>query len=179
MSAGITKIYPVKILNWHEIVNDTIGANSVTVTYCPLTATTSVIHNNTSLSTNGTFGVSGLLHNNNLIMYDKGTGSLWSQIKNYSLSGTLIGEKLPVFPYLETNFKFVKQVLLGRRNVKIMTYNTEFRRDYDIYPYGSYRTNNQINYPLSYNDSRLPPKEIVLAVIIDEEAKVYRYSDFE
>lgn len=175
---NVTKIYPIRIMNWHEVVNDTIGDLSITISHCPLTATTSVFRYAGSPE-KLLFGVSGKLHNNNLILYDKQTNSLWSQIKNYSINGPLIGQELIPVPFLETKFKYVEQDLLGGLNKSIMNFNTGYDMDYDIFPYGTYRTNNLINYPLTYSDDRIPPKEVVLAIIIDNEAKVYRSIDFE
>ena len=60
------------------------------------------------------FGVSGKIHNNNLILYDKQTNSLWSQIKNYAINGTLIGQELQPVPFLETKFKYVENALGGK-----------------------------------------------------------------
>ena len=173
---NVVKIYPIRIMNWHEVVNDVIDGVPITISHCPLTATSKVFTYNGSTETL-LFGVSGKLHNNNLILYDKKTNSLWSQIKNYSINGPLIGEELVPVPFLETKFKYVEQALVGSLNVSVMNFNTGYDMDYDVYPYGSYRTNNQIYYPLTYSDNRIPAKEVVLAIIVDNEAKVYRTTD--
>ena len=78
---GQAKAYPIKILNWHEIVNDRIGGASIVVTYCPLCGTGMVF----DTKVNGrelTFGVSGLLYQSDMLLYDHQTESLWSQIKS-------------------------------------------------------------------------------------------------
>jgi hypothetical protein len=76
---GKSKAYPVKILNWHEIVNDWLNQQPVVVTYCPLCGSGiafSAMVGGRRLS----FGVSGLLYNSDVLLYDRQTGSLWSQI---------------------------------------------------------------------------------------------------
>jgi len=174
---NVVKVYPIRIMNWHEVVNDTIGGLPVTIAHSPLTATTTVFRSDGS-GEKLAFGVSGKLHNNNLILYDKQTNSLWSQIKNQCINGPLIGQEPTSLPFLETNYKYVEEALLGRQNLFAMNYNTGHSFEYDIFPYGTYRTNNLINYPLTYTDDRIPTKEVVLAIIVDNEAKVYRSADF-
>ena len=83
---GITRAYPIAILNWHEIVNDRIGQESIVVTYCPLCGTGMVFAAGSALS----FGVSGLLYNSDVLMYDRQTDSLWSQLKMEAVSGFLL-----------------------------------------------------------------------------------------
>lgn len=174
---NVVKIYPIKIINWHEVINDVIGGLPITITHSPLSATTTVFKYD-GPSDDLLFGVSGKVHNNNLILYDKKTNSLWSQIKNYSINGPLIGQELVSLPFLETNFKYVEEFLIGMPNLFLMNFNTGYDMDYDIFPYGAYRTNNVINFPLTFSDDRVPPKELVLAIIVDNEAKVYRTTDF-
>jgi hypothetical protein len=96
----------------------------------------------------------------------------FAQIKNYSINGPLIGQELVSLPFLETNFKYVEEFLIGRPSLFLMNFNTGYDMDYDIFPYGAYRTNNVINFPLTFNDDRVPSKELVLAIIVDNEAKV-------
>ena len=91
------KAYPIKILNWHEIVNDVVGGKPVVVTYCPLCGT-GIAFDAAILGQRRSFGVSGLLYQSDLLMYDHQTESLWSQIGMHAVAGPLTGEKLtPVF----------------------------------------------------------------------------------
>ena len=76
---GVARAYPVAILNWHEIVNDVIGGEAVVITYCPLCGTGVAFAARINwLDTH--FGVSGLLYNSDVLLYDRETKSLWSQI---------------------------------------------------------------------------------------------------
>lgn len=91
---GIAKAYPLRILNWHEIVNDRFGNESIVIVYCPLcgsgTASKAQIADQFLQ-----FGVSGLLYNSDVLMFDRQTRSLWSQIKARAVSGPLKGTVLP------------------------------------------------------------------------------------
>ena len=167
------KVYPHPILDWHEIINDGIGNDKFTITYCPLTgsglAWNRVINGNET-----TFGVSGLLYNSNLLPYDRGTNSNWSQMKMLSVNGSLMGKQAENFHVLETSWKTAKQLF---PNALVVTTATGHSRSYGTYPYGNYKTNHGLLiFPVSPDDSRLPRKERVLGVINNGEAKAYRFS---
>lgn len=167
------KVYPHPILDWHEIINDGIGNDKFTITYCPLTgsglAWNRVINGNET-----TFGVSGLLYNSNLLPYDRGSNSNWSQMKMLSVNGSLIGTQSENYHVIETSWKTVKQLY---PNAKVVTTTTGHSRSYGTYPYGDYRTNHGLLiFPVSPDDNRLPRKERVLGVINNGEAKAYRFS---
>jgi hypothetical protein len=95
--AGDAKAYPVKILNWHEIVNDAVGGKQVVITYCPLCGS-GIAFDATVQGKLHTFGVSGLLYQSDLLMYDHQSESLWSQIAMEAVAGPLTGTRLvPLF----------------------------------------------------------------------------------
>jgi hypothetical protein len=84
-SNGKAKAYPIRILNWHEIVNDQIAGKSIVVTFCPLCGT-EMIFDSTINGRSASFGVSGLLYQSDMLLYDRETESLWSQIKSSSVN---------------------------------------------------------------------------------------------
>ncbi len=94
---GITRAYPLQILVWHEIVNDNFNGLPIAITYCPLCYSSAAfvrqINGNTA-----EFGTSGKLYNNNLVMYDRLTRSLWSEIWGQAISGNLTGHTLERVP---------------------------------------------------------------------------------
>ena len=175
------RVYPHRILNWHEIVNDAIGSQNITVSFCPLTG--SSIGLNRELTINGsktvtTFGVSGLLYNNNLILYDRATDSYWSQMRNQCVSGALIGTTPENVPLLETTFRTARTMYPDAR---ILSDNTGIygSSQYAIYPYGDYRTNNDfLLFDVKPDDNRLPRKERVLGVVVGDAARAYPFSTF-
>jgi len=170
------KAYPHFIMDWHEIVNDNLEDVFVAVTYCPLTGT-AIGWDRIVNGSGTTFGVSGLLYNSNLIPYDRNTDSNWSQIRLECVNGELIGEKPAIIPLVETTWGVFKSMYPETKILDVG--DTGFSINYGFYPYGDYRTNNaQILFPISPWDDRLPAKERVLAIIDNEESKVFRFNSF-
>jgi hypothetical protein len=169
------RAYPHKILDWHEIVNDDTPNHSIAVIYCPLTGTgigwDRMFGNNKT-----TFGVSGLLYNSNIIPYDRATDSNWSQLLLKSVNGDLKGTQPVVYNLLETSWKTWKTMY---PNSKVLSLNTGYNRNYGNYPYGAYKTNGTLLFPVSNSDSRVSLKERVLAVIDNEKAKAFRFSQLD
>ncbi|MDX5585435.1 MAG: DUF3179 domain-containing protein [Aureibaculum sp.] len=170
------KAYPHFIMDWHEIVNDNLEDVSVAVTYCPLTGT-AIGWDRIVNGSGTTFGVSGLLYNSNLIPYDRNTDSNWSQIRLECVNGELIGEKPAIIPLVETTWGVFKSMYPEAKILDVD--DTGFSINYGFYPYGDYRTNNaRILFPISPWDDRLPAKERVLAIIDNQESKVFRFNSF-
>lgn len=167
---GIAKAYPHPILDWHEIVNDNLSGISYALTYCPLTGT-GIAWNRNVNGTITTFGVSGKLYNTNLMPYDRATDSYWSQIRLDCVNGENIGTATNTFPVIETTWATWKAAY---PNSSVMNLETGFSRNYSNYPYGDYRTNhNNLIFPVSPIDDRLPAKERALLVISNNTQKVY------
>jgi len=94
---GIARAYPVRILNWHEIVNDRLGDEPIAVTYCPLCGTGIAFDARVGEQV-ARFGVSGLLFNSDVLLYDQRTESLWSQIMAKAIAWPLKGTTLTSVP---------------------------------------------------------------------------------
>lgn len=169
------RAYPHRILDWHEIVNDQIGSFAFAITYCPLTGS-GMGWNRTVNGWTTTFGVSGLLFKSNLIPYDRQTGSNWSQIFMDCLQGERQGVEADYFPVVETRWGTWKDMYPG---TKVLSKETGHDRNYAIYPYGDYRTNHDyLISPVQPDDTRLPRKERVHGLILNNQAKVYPLSLF-
>ena len=165
--------YPHPILDWHEIVNDKIDDKSLVITYCPLTGT-GIAWNRVIDGRETEFGVSGLLYNTNLMPYDRETNSTWSQQRLDCVNGELIGTQAETYSLFETTWATWKQAY---PQSEIMNQNTGFSRDYSRYPYNDYRTNNNFFlFPINNLDDRLPPKERVLGVLIENEQIAYPFN---
>ncbi|MCZ6671476.1 MAG: DUF3179 domain-containing (seleno)protein [Verrucomicrobia bacterium] len=169
-SGGETRGYPFRILNWHEVVNDQIDDDAFVVTYCPLCGTAIVFE----AEVNGyvrNFGVSGMLFQNNVLMYDRGTESLWSQFMLQSVSGTMQKIRLKWKLSEQITWEDFKTKYPGG---KLLSTNTGFSRRYDLDPYAAYfesdgplfRTNNPVR-------DDLPEKEWVWGITVDGVAKAY------
>ncbi|MCH8068860.1 MAG: DUF3179 domain-containing protein [Candidatus Marinimicrobia bacterium] len=158
--------FPHPILDWHEVIN----MNDYSISYCPLTG--SALH---ILDDRG-YGVSGMLYNSNLIMYDKESNSFWPQMLLRSASGKFSGEKLETERMIETTWGVWKKLF---PESQVVSSNTGFNRNYLGYPYGSYKTNNSIFFPINNVDDRLHSKTRVLGILSNDEAKAYTISDFD
>jgi hypothetical protein len=130
--AGETDVraYPQSILVQHEIVNDTLDGLPVSVTYCPLTGTAMGFERGAT-----TFGTSGNLLNNNLVMYDRGTDSRWPQVLGTAISGDLEGESLREFRLVWTTWS---RWTAAHPDTAVLSRATGFARNYDRDPYGQY-----------------------------------------
>jgi hypothetical protein len=171
---GETKIYPHKILDWHEIVNDKVGGVDISLTYCPLTGTGKVWKRKEEDLADG-FGVSGLLYNSNLLAFDRFTESFWHQLEGIAVFGDRRGERLDLVPFVETSWGTWRGLA---QDPLVMSEQTGIDRDYTIYPYGDYKTSDLIAYPILYDDERLSPKQRVFSIIVEGQAKVYQLTDF-
>jgi len=156
--------YPHSILDWHEIVNE----SGYSISYCPLTG--SAIHLTTSVE----YGVSGLLFNSNLIMYDRETDSYWPQMLLRSAAGDRSGGELHLNNLVETTWGNWRTLF---PDTKVVNSDTKHSRNYNRYPYGSYRTCNSlacgdfIYFPVANKDDRLPAKNRVLTIINGDEVQ--------
>ena len=172
---NVVRAYAHRILDWHEIVNDDINDHAIAVNYCPLTGT-GIGWNRIINGTKTTFGVSGLLYNSNIIPYDRLTDSYWSQLLHLSVNGQLIGNEAHTYNLVETSWETWKELY---PESQILSLNTGFSRNYDRYPYGNYKTNSALIFPVNNTDDRLHNKERVLAVFLNDKATVYRFDSFE
>lgn len=172
---GLTRIYPHRILEYHEIVNDFMDDFYFTVSFCPLTGTSKVWNReiNGDLTE---FGVSGLLFNNNLILYDRSTESNWSQILDLAVNGTLAGKSLDDIEVAE--MKLNDALLLDGR-LELLQPDVETSLEYNVSSYEEYKTSETVLFPLANRDNTMPAKERVIGVTVDGITKVYRFSDFE
>lgn len=156
---GEAKAYPLRILNWHEIVNDIVGGKAIIITSCPLTGSGlayDALFNNRRVI----FGVSGNLYNSNVLLYDRDTESLWSQLKMEAVTGKMTGTKLKPSPLFNTTWKGWKNRF---PNTKVLSLNTGYIRDYTKDPYQRYEKSDRIYFPVSHTDKELAPKEWVLS----------------
>ncbi len=172
---GITKAYPLKILVWHEIVNDEIGGLPVAVTYCPL-CFTNMVFERTIDGNVVEFGTSGKLYNSNLVMYDRLSDSLWSQAMAKGIVGKYSGYELKRVPFDLAYWKEWKDLY---PNALVLSTDTGSTRPYDTDPYGNYYTTPEIYFPVEHRDDTLGPKELVMGLEDNSNYKAYKLNDIE
>lgn len=166
------RAYPIKILNWHEIVNDHVGDQSFVVTYCPLCGSGVAF----SSMVNGqplVFGVSGLLYNSDVLLYDRKTDSLWSQIMKKAVSGLMAGIKLKQLPMSHTTWGDWKR---QHPSTLILSTQTGFSRNYSQNPYHGYEKSRQLYFDVNQTSpNTYHPKEQILGVEIGNTFKAYPF----
>lgn len=161
----MNRAYPIRLLNYHEVVNDTLGGVPIAVIYCPLCDSVSVVDRRVDDMT-VEFGISGLLHNSNVVMYDRTENALWSQVAMKALSGPHAGFKLHhVNTWQLTTFS---EWTAQHPDATVATFETSHNRNYKRDPYAGYAENDELYFPVEHKDKRLPNKARVLGVQVGE-----------
>ena len=131
---GDLRAYPVQILKWHEIVNDTVGGIPVAVSYCPL-CNTALAYDRRIDRRIMEFGTSGLLWNSALVRYDRQTETLWSHFTGQGILGELTGIKLDTYPVATVPWAMWRE---ANPEGLVFTRDTGFDRDNGRNPYPGY-----------------------------------------
>lgn len=188
------RIYPRRILVWHEAVNDVLpdpdgllpppvpgvpeaAGEDYTISYSPLTGSV-VAFRSKAGKYPSSYGVSGHILNGNSILYDRISRSLWSQLMGVCIEGPFRGKRLERIPVVAARWRGVKERYGGldtqfSGKVEVLSRSTGFKRSYGKDPYGSYISpgnyydDNRLPFPVDFLDMRLPPKKRVLGIEID------------
>ena len=168
-----TRAYPLQILTWHEIVNDTLGGLPLTVTFCPL-CNTGIAFERTVDGRVLDFGTTGRLRFSNLIMYDRQTETWWQQADGRAIVGALTGARLNFYPAQIIAWQAFKD---RSPEGSVLSRVTGFNRPYGQNPYPGYDDVNRP--PFLYKGPTTPgellPMERVLTVDMGAEAAAYPY----
>ncbi|MFW5709100.1 MAG: DUF3179 domain-containing protein, partial [Chloroflexota bacterium] len=164
------RAYPLAILTRHEIVNDNFSDLPVAVTYCPLCNSALVFERQIDGQTLR-LGVSGMLRNSDLIMWDDVTESWWQQLTGEAIIGDFVGRQLPILPSQIVSFGAFKQQFPD--GIVLDDGNGRYGRN----PYVGYDTNPRPFLFTGQIDTRLDsPTERVLAATIQGESIAYPFS---
>ena len=170
---GEAKAYPLSILIWHEIANDEVGGVPVAVSFCPL-CYSALVYDRRVNGVVPYFGVSGLLRNSDMVMYDNVTESFWQQFTGEAIVGDMVGEKLELIPTQIISFKQFKDAY---PDGKVLSKDTGYDRSYGQNPYIGYDDIDQRPFLFKGDiDDRLPPNEKVIAIKQGDINKAYPYS---
>lgn len=168
-----SRAYPIQILMWHEIVNDTVGGVPVTVTFCPL-CNTGVAFERAFQGQVLDFGTTGRLRYSNLIMYDRQTETWWQQATGEGIAGEFTGRQLTFVPASLISWADFKA---AHPEGTVLSRETGYSRDYGRNPYTGYDDVN--NSPFLYRGPEtpgvLPPMARVVTVDLNGEAVGYPY----
>lgn len=131
-----TRIYPVQILIWHEIANDTLGGAPLAVTFCPLCYSAVVLDRRVEGRAEPlTLGVSGMLRRSDMVIYDRETETLWQQFTGEALVGDLVGTTLRTVPAQIVSFA---QARADAPDARVLARETGHTRAYGRNPYVGY-----------------------------------------
>jgi Protein of unknown function (DUF3179) len=165
------RAYPMQIMTWHEIVNDTVDGVPVAATYCPL-CNTAIAYDRRLGDRVLDFGTSGLLYNSALVMYDRQTESLWSHFTAQAIVGQLAGEELDVYPVAIVSWADWRA---AHPDGLVLSRATGHDRDYGRNPYPGY---DDVASPAflfdGEVDDRLAAKERVIGIERDGDAVAVR-----
>ncbi len=172
---------PLPVLDWHEVVNATVGGEPIAATYCPLCDSATVFSRRVlrKAPSGGAhdadenkpptvvleFGVSGALYNSNVLMYDKADKGLWSQLGMQAVSGPLAGTMLEMFPVEVVSFAAFKS---AHPTANIVSKDTGYNRDYASMPYVSYFKHKTLLVPVVGVGEVLPRKTLGIGIAVGE-----------
>ncbi len=169
---GDARAYPIRIIAWHEMVNDTIGGVPVSLAYCTLCGSP-ILFDGRVGSEVYRFGTSGLLYRSNKLMYDRNTRTLWNQFSGKPAWGPLVGEdiRLEVLPVVVTTWG---DWYARHPDSTVLSIETGFRRDYSPgVAYNDYFNSPQTWFNIPIQDDRLAAKDNVYAVRVGEALTAY------
>lgn len=173
-AAGMAWAYPIKILNFHEIVNDDLDGTPVLISYCPL-CRSGIVYDRRLDSRELTFSNTSALYENDLVMFDRETRSYWWQVAGEAIVGTLTGSGLDVLPSITTTWSAWKT---QHPDTLVLSRNTGYSRPYEREVFEGYRDSvNDEDFPFPVSgdalDGRLAPGDEVLGVTVKGESQAY------
>jgi len=172
---GEKRVYPLQILVWHEIVNDTVAGDPLLITYCPLCGS-GIAYRRTIDGKAVEFGTTGKLYNSNLVMYDRKTETWWTQIDGLAIVGELTGRELEEISIDTVSWEEWKA---AHPDSQVLSQETGFSRPYGRDPYGSYYVDSYIMFPVENSDERIHPKTVIFGIEVNGIYKAYKESDLK
>ena len=169
---GQARAYPLAILTWHEIANDTLGGVPVSVTFCPL-CNSAVAFDRRVGEAILDFGVSGNLRNSDLVMWDRQTESWWQQLTGRGIVGAYAGYKLDLVPAQIVSWGDFKAAF---PEGDVLSRDTGYARTYGRNPYSGYDRIDQSPFLFDGEpDGRLLPMERVAALELDGQPLAFPF----
>lgn len=164
------RMYPQSTLVWHEVVNEYLRSRPYCVTYSPISGSFAAYESSVD-NVDLIFDSEGRLYNNNSVLIDRNTGSLWLQLPGIAFDGPLAGKGLKQLPVLWTDWAHARKAF---PKAQVVSRPRGTSRQYGKDPYGSYHAKDSyyqsdiIYYPLSrLLDRRLPPKTPVVGLEVE------------
>jgi hypothetical protein len=165
----VAKAYPLRILRWHEVINDITAGHPVAITYCPLTGDVAVYERKVAGKT-VTLHPTDKLYESTTLLRDSATGSLWSQFNGKAITGPDKGKQLVQLASINTSWTLWQAY---HPKTLAMSPATGFVRNYEADPYELYEGPGATEFPVSHKDPRLPRNALVLGVEVDHQAEAF------
>lgn len=174
--AGQVRVYPFQILLFHEMANDQIGDTPILATYCPL-CNSAIAFDRRVAGRALTFGVSGMLRNSDMVMYDRETETLWQQFTGDAIVGQHAGTRLKVISSQVTHFGAVRQSF---PEAQVLNRDTGHRRPYRSTPYSGYERRGRLIFPVKFRKQRgLQTLDRVVGVTVSGQTAAHSMASIE
>jgi len=178
-AGGANRAYPLRILDWHELANDTLGGIPISLAYCTLCGSGIAYDGRVAgIDEPLRFGTSGFLHRSNKLMYDRATTTLWNQLTGRPVFGELAGREgleLALLPAVVITWGEWK---LRNPETTVLTLETGFDRRYEAGgPYGAYFSSRDKLFPVFLNRDELAIKDRVFGLVHEGQARAWKLAD--
>jgi hypothetical protein len=175
---GESRAYPHRFLSWHEMLNDWIGDQPVTLSYCTLCGSGILYSGRTPDGDSRTFGTSGLLYRSNKLMYDRTSYTLWSNITGEAVVGRLAGgsERLEPLAMTVTTWS---EWLAGHPDTKVLDLDgiekmmAERRFRFPYQPGAADTARKGVEFPVWQQSERMDRNAEIFAIRINGAPKAY------
>lgn len=175
---GEARAYPLWVLEWHEIVDDVLGGEPIAVTYSAVSGGVVVFSRRVGDETLE-FGVSGLLYNCNLLMFDRratpAAESLWSQLQFRAVAGPAVGRELQLLPMVVTTYKQWRD---RYPTSTVILPNRERKKFYRREAYSTYLNDDDLRFPVSPLPDNVRPKKTPVAAVRSAAGWELHYGEF-
>lgn len=175
---GVHVFYPFQILNWHEVIHDTVAGKQLLVTYSALTGS-AVVYEPFVDGTERRFGDAGKVYNNASLLYDDTSNTLWNQTSGQAIAGDDAGKKLTIYPSIVMRWDEWRE---AHPDGLVLSDDTGYVREYGRHPYGGYETSVGVFFPVNHlTTGILPLKDVVYRVDQGERVGIFsqRYLGFQ
>jgi hypothetical protein len=170
---GEYRAYPLRIMDWHEMINDTIGGKPVALSYCTLCRSGILYDTQKPEGGHFVFGTSGVLYRSNKLMIDEDTLSLWSNLTGEPVVGKLTASsiRLQVLPMTLTTWEEWRTLHPETTVLDLTALQSQYAFLYD--PGAADESREGVSFPVWQKDSRMKRNDEVYALIVDGKPKAY------
>ena len=169
---GMSCAYPIAVLNWHEVINDHLSQTDLAITYCSLCDSVTVVDRQLDGKTYE-FGLSCLIYQSNMLLYDRTDQALWSQLTSSAISGPQAGRALRQIESWElTTFGAWRAAHPGST---VVSFETGYQNPYDSNPHRGYFATDELDarFQSLPIDTRLRHKARIIGVKSGETVRAY------